>query len=108
GFVGLHLAHRGSGHGVLAFSAFAVSVVATRLLLGRIPDVAGPRLAAVAAALAECAGLAIVALASDWTVAVAGAIVMGFGFSLMYPALALFVVDRVGEDRRGAALGSFT
>jgi MFS family permease len=33
---------------------------------------------------------------------------MGVGFSLMYPALALFVVERVGEDRRGAALGSFT
>jgi MFS family permease len=108
GFVGLHLAHRGGGHGVIAFSAFAISIVATRLLLGRIPDVAGPRVAAVAAGLAECAGLAIVALASDWPLAVAGAIVMGVGFSLMYPALALFVVERVGEDRRGAALGSFT
>lgn len=108
GFVGLHLVQRGSGHGVVAFSAFAVAVVTTRLVLGRIPDAAGPRVAAVGAGLAECVGLAIVALASDWTVAVAGAIVMGAGFALLYPALALFVVERVGEARRGAALGSFT
>jgi len=108
GFVGLHLAGEGGGHGALAFSAFAVSVVATRLALGRIPDVVGPRVAAIAAGAAECAGLAIVALAADWPVAVAGAIVMGFGFSLLYPALALVVVERVGEARRGAALGSFT
>ncbi|UGS38296.1 MFS transporter [Capillimicrobium parvum] len=108
GLVGLHLADRATGHGVLAFTAFAISVVATRLALGRIPDVAGPRIAAIAAGLAEALGLVIVALASGWPVAVVGAVVMGFGFALMYPALALFVVERVGDDRRGAALGSFT
>lgn len=108
GFVGLHLVHRGSGHGVIAFSAFAASVVMTRLLLGRVPDAAGPRVTAVGAGLAECAGLAVVALASDWTVAVAGAIVMGCGFALLYPALALIVVERVGETRHGVALGSLT
>jgi predicted MFS family arabinose efflux permease len=33
---------------------------------------------------------------------------MGWGFSLLYPSLALVVVERVGEARRGAALGAFT
>ena len=34
--------------------------------------------------------------------------VFGVGFSLLYPSLALLVVDGVEESRRGAALGTFT
>ncbi len=108
GFVVLHLEEQNTGHGVLAFTAFATSVVATRLLLGSIPDIIGPRRAAVIATIAEGVGLAIVGLAGVWPVAVAGALIMGFGFSMLYPALALFVVDRVDERRRGSALGTFT
>jgi predicted MFS family arabinose efflux permease len=33
---------------------------------------------------------------------------MGAAFSLLYPSLSLIVVDRVPENRRGAALGTFT
>ena len=33
---------------------------------------------------------------------------MGCGFSTLYPSLALIVVNKVGEARRGAALGTFT
>jgi predicted MFS family arabinose efflux permease len=38
----------------------------------------------------------------------AGAIVMGAGFSVLYPSLALLVVNRVSAAERGAALGAFT
>jgi predicted MFS family arabinose efflux permease len=41
-------------------------------------------------------------------VAIAGAVVMGCGFSLLFPSLALIAVTRVGAERRGAALGAFT
>src|SRR5262249_42702410 len=40
--------------------------------------------------------------------ALAGAIVVGVGFSMLFPALALMVVGDVGEDRRGSAMGAFT
>ena len=40
--------------------------------------------------------------------AIAGRIAMGAAFSTIYPALSLYVVNRVSEDRRGAALGTFT
>jgi predicted MFS family arabinose efflux permease len=33
---------------------------------------------------------------------------MGLGSSLIFPALALLVVQRVDERRRGSALGTFT
>lgn len=108
GFVGLHLAQERGGHGALVFVVFALSIVATRLLLGRIPDRIGARRAAVLAGGAEALGLAIVALAPSWPVAAVGAIVMGWGFSLFYPGMALIVVERVGEERRGTALGSLT
>jgi predicted MFS family arabinose efflux permease len=41
-------------------------------------------------------------------VAVAGALAMGAGFSLLFPSLALLVVNRVPEERRGVAMGTFT
>ena len=41
-------------------------------------------------------------------VALTGAMLMGLGFSTLYPSLALLVVRRADEDRRGAALGTFT
>jgi MFS family permease len=108
GFVGLLLAEGRGGHGALVFVVFAISIVLTRLLLGRTPDRLGAKRSAVLAALGQAAGLAIVAVAPSWEVAAVGAMVMGWGFSLMYPGLALIVVDRVGEDRRGAALGTLT
>ena len=108
GFVILHLADRGVGHGALVFSGFAMAVVAGRLALGRLPDRIGPLRAAVGAAVAEAVGLAAIAVAGSWPVALAGAVVMGAGFAVVYPALALLVIDRVPEERRGSALGSFT
>jgi MFS family permease len=108
GFVGLHLGQRGAGHGTLVFVLFGVTVVLSRLLLGSMPDRLGALRSGVIAALAVWAGLVIVALAHVWPVAAAGGVVMGFGFATLYPALALWVVDRVGEARRGAALGTFT
>ena len=108
GFVGLHLSARGAGHGTLVFVTFGVTVIVSRLLLGSMPDRIGPLRAGMIAALAVCGGLVVVALAHAWPVAAAGTVVMGFGFATLYPALALWVVDRVGEARRGAALGTFT
>jgi len=69
GFVVLHLERTGAGHGPLVFTAFAVAVVATRLVAGRLPDRLGARRCAVAAAFAEAAGLTVVAASSSAVVA---------------------------------------
>jgi MFS family permease len=107
-FIVLDLESNGTGHGALAFTAFAATVVLTRLLAGDLPDRIGPLRCAAAAALVEAAGLTMIALASSLGLAVAGSIAMGAAFSLLYPSLSLFVVNRVPDERRGSALGTFT
>jgi MFS family permease len=108
GFVVLHLHARGIGGGATVFTAFAVAVFASRLALSRVPDRAGARRTATAAGLLEALGLAIIAVAQSLTVALTGAVVVGVGFSMLFPSLALMVVGEVAEDRRGSALGAFT
>jgi MFS family permease len=107
-FVVLLLDDRGIGHGALAFTAFASALVAARLMLGRVPDRVGARRSAVASALGQGAGLVVLATAGSLPAALAGAVVMGTGMSLLFPSLALLVVARAGEASRGAAMGAFT
>ncbi len=108
GFVVLHLHARGIGGGASVFTAFAVAVFASRLVLSRVPDRAGARPTATAAGLIEALGLTIIALAHSLPIALLGAIVVGVGFSMLFPALALMVVGEVEDDRRGSAMGAFT
>jgi len=108
GFVVLHLDERGIGHGAEVFTAFAASVVATRLLAGNLPDRLGAARCAAGAAAIEAAGLVAVGLATSPVVALAGAVAMGAAFSTIFPSLALLVINRVDDDRRGVAMGTFT
>ncbi|MFL5846062.1 MAG: MFS transporter [Solirubrobacteraceae bacterium] len=108
GFLVLHLAHRGLGHGAAAFAAFAGAVVFSRLALGQLPDRLGPQITATGAFLAETAGLLLIGSAQAWWVAGLGAVVMGMGFALLFPSLALIVMDRTDDTTRGTAMGAFT
>jgi MFS family permease len=108
GFVVLALESRGIGGGATVFTAFAVAVFASRLVLSRVPDRAGARPTATAAGLLEALGLAVIAAAQSLPVALAGALVVGVGFSMLFPSLALMVVGETTEDRRGTAMGAFT
>lgn len=108
GFVVLLLDQRGIGHGAATFTIFAGSVVLSRLVVGTLPDRIGPRRSAFGAGLVQACGLGLVGAAHSWPVAIVGAVVMGAGMSLVFPSLALIVVRRIGEDRRGAAMGAFT
>jgi MFS family permease len=107
-FIVLHLDQRGIGHGAAVFTAFATSVVAMRVLGGWLPDRYGSVPCAIGAAVSESAGLVAIALAQTLGTALVGAVAMGAGFSLLFPSLALVVINRVPEERRGAAMGTFT
>ena len=107
-FVVLHLDEQGIGHGAAIFAAFAASVVAMRVVGGWLPDRFGSIPCIVGAGLAEAAGLLVIAEAGSTAVAAVGAVGMGAGFALLFPSLALLVVNRVPEERRGVAMGTFT
>jgi len=107
-FIALHLEERGIGHGTLAFTVFAVSVVVTRLAGGDLPDRIGAARCALAAAAIEAIGLAVIALSPSLAITLLGAVAMGAAFSTLYPSLVLIAVEHVPETRRGSAVGTFT
>jgi MFS family permease len=107
-FIVLDLGSKHIGHGATAFTAFAATVVITRLVGGDLPDRIGPVRCAAAAAAVEAVGLALIALADSLAVALVGAVGMGLAFALIYPSLSLIVVNNVADARRGSALGTFT
>ena len=108
GFVVLDLSSHGVSGGASVFTVFAAAVFLSRIFLSPLPDRAGPRATATGAALFEALGLAIIAFAHTLDAALAGALAMGLGFSMLFPSLALMVVGEVGEESRGSALGAFT
>lgn len=107
-FIVLHLRDQGVGHGALVFSTFAAALVITRVIAGGLPDRIGPRHVAAVAAVLEALGLALIAKGGGLATDVAGAVIMGTAYSVLYPSLSLIVVERVPPSRRGAALGTFT
>ena len=108
GFSLLALKARGIEGGAAVFTAFAIAVFASRLVLSRVPDRAGARRTATVAGLLEATGLAVIAAAASLGVALLGALIVGVGFSMLFPSLALMVVGEVTDDRRGTAMGAFT
>jgi MFS family permease len=108
GFAVLLLDSRGLGGGPLVLSLFGAAYITVRLAAGRLPDRVGAGRVAVCCGLAEAAGLLIIVLSETRWQAGAGAVVMGAGFTLLYPSLALLVLNRSAARERGAAIGAFT
>ncbi len=50
----------------------------------------------------------VIAAAHSLQLALLGALIVGVGFSMLFPSLALMVVGDVDDERRGSALGAFT
>jgi MFS family permease len=92
----------------LVFTAFAIALVAARLLLGHLPDRLGGAKVALVCVLLEAAGLALIWLAPDRATAAAGAALAGFGYSLVYPGLGVEAVRRTPPQSRGLAMGAYT
>ncbi|HEX6076446.1 MAG TPA: MFS transporter [Micromonosporaceae bacterium] len=108
GFVVLHLAERGIGNGGAMLSLFGVGYVVVRVLAGRLPDRVGATRVVVVCGAVEAVGLVLLTVAGTWWLAAVGALVMGAGFTLLYPSLALLVIKASPEAERGAALGAYT
>lgn len=87
------------------FTAFALTVLATRVFSGRLADRIGYR-RFLLPCLALCTlGLAATALARTRAELVLAAAVFGLGFGNQYPAFVGHVIRFVDPSRRGAAFG---
>lgn len=107
-FSSLLFAERGWGPVWLAFSAFAVSLIVARVVGGHLPDKLGGARVALACALIEAAGLALIGLAPGRVSATIGAVLAGFGYSLVYPGLGVEAVRRAPPQSRGLAMSTYT
>ena len=63
---------------------------------------------ALVSALVEAVGLAIIWLAPWSALALFGAAVTGFGYSLVYPGFGVEAVRRAPAESRGLAMGAYT
>jgi predicted MFS family arabinose efflux permease len=85
-----------------------VALIAARLMFGHLPDKIGGARVALMFVLVETSGLVAMWLASACWVAVVGAALTGFGYSLVFPALGVEAVRRAPAEGRGVAMGAYT
>ena len=107
-FAVLLFAQRGWGLAWLALTIFATAFVVARVFLGHLADRVGGAKVALVSALIEAAGLALVWLAPWSALALFGAAVTGFGYSLVYPGFGVEAVRRAPAESRGLAMGAYT
>ena len=87
------------------FSAFAITVVVTRIFSGRLADRVGHRRFLLPCLALVTLGLALTAAARTRPQLVGAAAVFGVGFGSQYPAFVGHVMKFVDPARRGAAFG---
>jgi hypothetical protein len=85
-----------------AVAAFAITVIAARLLGAGIPDRYGARATLTVATVTAATGLVVLAAG-----AVPGVVLLGAGQALAVPALGLLALRRVPAAHHGAAAGTF-
>jgi MFS family permease len=107
-FVVLLFAQRGWGLAWLALTVFATAFVVARVLFGHLADSIGGAKVALVSALVEAVGLALIWLAPWGGLALFGAAVTGFGYSLVYPGFGVEAVRRAPAESRGLAMGAYT
>ena len=107
-FIVLLFAQHGWSQAWLAFTVLSITFMAGRLIFGHLPDRIGGARVALVCVLIEAAGQALIWLASWPTLALFGAAVTGFGYSLVYPGFGVEAVHRPPRQSRGLAMGAYT
>jgi MFS family permease len=107
-FIVLLFAQHGWGQAWLAFTVLSITFMAGRLIFGHLPDRIGGARVALVCVLIEAAGQALIWLAPWSALALFGAAVTGFGYSLVYPSFGEEAVHRAPPESRGLAMGAYT
>ncbi|MBV8492243.1 MAG: arabinose transporter [Alphaproteobacteria bacterium] len=106
-FITLYYQSRGWNGAAYGLTAFGLAFIAARLFFGAYPDrFGGARVALVCLAI-EVVGQLMLWFAPAPAIALLGAALTGFGYSLAFPALCLEAVRRVPPQSRGSAIGAY-
>lgn len=112
-FLVLHLIDRGVepgaglGGAASVYTIFAATVLVCRIFAAGILDRVRPQVTASVGFAAEAFGVALMAAATSFGVAALGAALMGVGFAVLFPSLAVMATHAAADEERGAALASF-
>jgi MFS family permease len=107
-FIVLLFAQRGWGQAWLAFTVVSITFIAGRLIFGHLPDRIGGARVALVCVLIEAAGQLLIWLAPWPALALLGAAITGFGYSLVYPSFGVEAVHRAPSQSRGLVMGAYT
>jgi MFS family permease len=105
-FITLFFFSRHWNGAALCLTAFGLAFITARLLIQTINHYGGFPVC-IASLLVESLGVLLLWRADAPWMAFTGAIFVGLGFSLVFPALAVEALKHVTENNRGAALGIF-
>jgi len=104
GFLILHLSQHGGG-GPVAFSAYASMVLLSRFFLGGLPDRLHPSVTYYLGLGGMALGCAIIAFTPGPVASIAGAAILGLGFSFPWSSVASVVLRGTPSHRHGSAIG---
>lgn len=107
-FITLYYASRDWNNAALCLSLFGACFIGARLLFGNLINRIGGFRVAIACLAVEALGLLMLWQAPSAELALAGAALSGFGFSLVFPALGVEAVNQVSAANRGAAVGAYS
>ena len=91
-----------------AFTSFAVAFIAARAFFGHLADRRGGAKVALVFVLIEAVGQALIWIAPGSVLALTGAALSGFGYSLVYPAFGVEAVRLAPPQSRGLMMGAYT
>jgi len=107
-FITLYYASNNWDNAALCLTLFGASFILARLLFGGLINRIGGFRVAIVCLSVETLGLLLLWLAPSQELALAGAALSGFGFSLVFPALGVEAVNLVPASSRGAAVGAYS
>jgi MFS family permease len=107
-FIVLLFAQHGWDQAWLAFTVLSIAFMAGRLIFGHLPDKIGGARVALVCVLIEAVGQALIWLAPWSIMALFGAAVTGFGYSLVYPGFGVEAVRHAPPQSRALAMGAYT
>jgi MFS family permease len=107
-FITLFYAARHWNGAALCLTAFGVAFILARLFFIQTINAFGGFPVAMVCLGVETIGLFLLWRSNAPSIALTGAAMGGFGFSLVFPAIGVEAVKRVSENNRGTALGVFT